>query len=119
MMPYTEKKENQEIVRRFDSKANIKNAKKNGITYDSSKGSGIPTATTNIAPVGADKIKELLGAKNADYYIDIDITDKPVLRRKTKQGNYEIVIQQDIKPEDIVDSGIVKKSQKSQTSGEE
>jgi len=117
MMHYT--KGRKEIVRRFDSKANIKNAKKKGITYDSSKGSGIPTATTNIEPLCADKIKELLGAKNADYYMDIDITDKPVLRRKTKQGNHEIVIQQDIKPEDIVSSGIVKKSQKSQTSGEE
>ncbi|GEM_PF-3359830 len=51
--------------------------------------------------------------------MDIDITDKPVLRRKTKQGNHEIVIQQDIKSEDIVDSGRVKKSQKSQTSGED
>lgn len=118
MISYTEK-ENREIVRRFDSKTNIKNAKKKGITYDSSQGSGIPTATTNIEPVGTDKIKKLLGAKNADYYIDIDITDKAVLRRKTKQGNHEIVIQQDIKPEDIIDSGRVKKSPKSQISGEE
>lgn len=111
--------ESREIVRRFDSKANIKNAKKNGIIYDPTKGSGIPAATTNIEPIGVDKIKQLLGAKNADHYMDIDITDKPVLRRKTKQGNHEIVIQQDIKPEDIVDSGRVKKSQQSQTSGEE
>jgi hypothetical protein len=119
MMHYTEKQEKNEIVRRFDSKTNIKNAKKNGIVYDSTKGSGIPTATTNIEPVGPDKIKELLGAKNADYYMDINITNKLVLRRKTKQGHYEIVIQENIKPEDIVESGIVKKGQKSKTSGED
>jgi len=95
-MPSIIKEENREIVRRFDSKANIKNAKKNGIAYDSTKGSGIPTATTNIEPLWPDKIKTLLGAKNADYYIDIDITNKTVLRRKTKQGKHEIVIQQDI-----------------------
>jgi RHS repeat-associated protein len=105
-----------EIVRRFDSKANIKTAKKNGIAYDPSKGSGIPTATTNIDPVNPDKIKTSLGARSADAYIDIDITGKQVLRRTTKQGNHEIVIQENIKPEDIVGSGKVKKSKESKTS---
>jgi hypothetical protein len=113
MLGLTEMEGEGEIVRRFDSKANIKSAKKSGITYDPSKGSGIPTATTNIEPVNPDKIKDLLGARNADYYIDIDITDKKVLRRTTKQGNIEIVIQEDIKSEDIVGSGRVKKSKKS------
>lgn len=98
-----------EIVRRFDSKQNIKNARKNGIEYDPNEGAGIPTTTTNLDPVNSDKIKRLLGARQADAYIDIDISGKPVLRRRTKSGWIEIVVQSDIIPNDIIDWGSVRR----------
>ncbi len=101
------------IVRRFDSKRNIKKMKKEGVKYDPQKGNGIPTCTTNIDPVHPDKIKKALGARSADAYVDIDVTDKKTLTRKTKEGKVEIVIQEDIDPGDIVGSGKVSKSRKS------
>jgi hypothetical protein len=42
--------------------------------------------------------------------MDIDITGKPVIRRTTKDGKPEIVIQDEIKPSDIVGSGRTRKS---------
>jgi RHS repeat-associated protein len=99
-----------ETVRRFDSKRAVKEAKKNGIEFDPEKGRGIPTTTTDIDPVNPDKIKEITGADNADAYIDIKIENKKVLRRTTKAGQKEIVILEDIKPEDIIDSGRTRKS---------
>jgi RHS repeat-associated protein len=99
-----------EIVRRFDTRKNIKNAKKNGIPFDPKKGQGIPTATTNIDPVDPDAIRELTGARAADEYVDIDISGKDVVETRTKAGNIEIRVQEDIRPEDILGSGRVRRS---------
>jgi RHS repeat-associated protein len=100
-----------EIVRRFMSKQDVKKAKKKGIPFDpKAKKPGIDAATTDIEPVNPDAIKDMLGARNADAYVDIDISGKKVLRRKTKAGHNEIVILEDVKPEDIVGKGTVKKS---------
>ncbi len=103
-----------EIVRRFLNKKAMKNAKKRGIAFDAgAKRPGIDTTTTNIQPIGPDKIKEMTGARNADNFIDIDISGISVIRRKTKAGHHEIVLLEDIDPERIVDTGRVIKSRRS------
>jgi hypothetical protein len=51
----------------------------------------------------------MTGARNADYFMDINIEGKQVLRRTTKSGHKEIVIQENIRPEDILDSGRTRK----------
>lgn len=94
-----------QIVRRFDSRKNVKRARKHGIHFDVTKGNGIPAASTDIEPVNPDRIKEATGARNADAWIDIDVTGKQVLRRVTKAGRKEIVIREDIDPGQIVASG--------------
>ncbi len=86
-----------EIVRRFDSTKNIKAAKKDGIAYNAEKGNGVPTTTTDIEPVNPDSIRRVTGASSAEAHVDIDITGKQVVRRTTKTGNKEIVVQEDIK----------------------
>jgi RHS repeat-associated protein len=98
-----------EIVRRFDSKQGIKDAKKNGIPFDPEKGNGIPTTSTDIEPRDPDKIKKATGADAADHFADIDISGKKVLRTKTKEGQPEIRVQEDINPEDIVATGRTEK----------
>lgn len=99
-----------EIVRRFDSRRNVKRAKKRGIRYDSNKGAGIPAVTTDVIPRKPDEIKRLTGARNADAFMDIDVTGKRLLRRFTKSGSKEFVIQDDIARRDIKKSGRTNKS---------
>ena len=94
-----------EIVRRFDSRKNVKQARKHGIRFDLTKGNGIPAASTDIEPVNPDRIKEVTGARNADAWMDINVTGKQVVRRVTKAGRKEIVIREDIDPGQIVTSG--------------
>lgn len=108
-----------EIVRRFDSRRNVKDAKKNGIKFDPNKGIGIPATTTNIEPVGPDRIREVTGARSADAWIDIDISGKKVLRRTTKEGRKEIVIQEDIPRNDIIGSGRTRRSRGSKEAHDE
>lgn len=72
-----------EVVRRFDSRKNVRQARKNGIKFDKDRGSGIPATTTNIEPVNPDRIKDVTGARNADAWMDIDInlnSDSEVVR---------------------------------------
>ena len=102
-----------EVVRRFDSKSKIKDLKKNGIEFDPDKGNGIPTTTTNIEPVGPDKIKELTGANNATNFADIDISGLPVNRTTTKAGVTEIRVQVDIESTRVIDVGRVRKNRQS------
>ena len=109
---------NTEIVRRFDSKKNIKDARKNGIEFDPEKGSGISTTTTTIEPVGPDKIKELTGARSADAFIDINVAGKKKLVTNTKAGKQDIKVQETIKSEDIVGHGRVAKNKKSKLDNE-
>jgi RHS repeat-associated protein len=103
-----------EIVRRFMSKKDQKRAIKEGIKFDpNATHPGIPTATTNIDPVNPDKIKEILGAQNADTFIDIDISGKSVVRRNTKSGKKEIVVQENINAKDIRQKGKTAKNKRS------
>ncbi len=99
-----------EVVRRFDTGRKIKEARKIGIKYDPTLGNGIPATSTDVEPVDPDEIKRITGARGADEFIDIDISGKQVLRRNTKAGNKEIVIQEDVLPDDIVGSGKVRRS---------
>ena len=108
----------QEIVRRFLSKADAKTAKKQGIPYDPKKGAGISTTTTTIEPVNPDAIRKMTGAKNADFYIDVNIAGKPRLNTATKAGHADIKVQADISPLDIVGGGRVPKSRESRIDNE-
>jgi hypothetical protein len=94
-------------ARRFGTKQQVKEWRTKGIKYDPAKGKGIPATTTDILPVNPDDIRDVTGARSAQYYIEIDITEKKGFVRKTKSGNVEYVIQSDISPEDIKNSGRV------------
>ena len=98
-----------DTARRFMGRKEFKNVKKNGLVFDPdiARNGGIPATTTNISPVGADNIRDITGAKCADYFVDFDISDVQTLLRKTKSGNTEIVILESIPPEKIVFSGRV------------
>lgn len=88
-----------------------KNFKKNGFTYDPTDPRGEISATvTSIPPKNPDRIKNLTGALAADYYVDIDISNKKVaFKGNTKKGRMDIKIKDNISPSDIVNSGFVKK----------
>ena len=108
-----------EIVRRFESRTNVKQARKQGIRFDQKRGNGIPAASTDIEPVNPDRIKEVTGARNADAWMDIDITGKQTLRRVTKAGRKEIVIREDVDPEQIVASGRTLRTERENDDGDE
>lgn len=93
------------------SKAEYKNFKKNGFKYDSSDSrGGISTTSTNIDPKNPDSIKKSTGALGADYYVDIDVSDKNVFfKGKTKGGALDYKIQDNISVDDIVSCGRVQK----------
>ncbi|HET6878804.1 MAG TPA: hypothetical protein VFI31_01465 [Pirellulales bacterium] len=97
--------ETREVVRRFDSRKNVKRAKRRGIRFDATKGNGIPATTTDIEPVDPDRIKNATGARNADAWMDIDVTNKRVRCRFTKAGQKEIVILEDVDAGQILASG--------------
>jgi hypothetical protein len=97
--------ETREVVRRFDSRKNVKRAKRRGIRFDATKGNGIPATTTDIEPVDPDRIKEATCARNADAWMDIEVTNKRVRRRFTKAGQKEIVILEDVDAGQILASG--------------
>lgn len=92
-------------MRRFDSRRNVKRARRRGIPFDETKGIGIPATTIDIEPVDSDRIKDVTGARNADAWMDIDITDMRVLRRLTKSGRKEIVILEDVLARQVIDAG--------------
>ncbi|WP_152513900.1 RHS repeat-associated core domain-containing protein [Treponema pedis] len=97
------------IVRRFMSKSEYKNFKKNGFKFDpnDSRG-GISATSTKVRPMNPDAIKRSTGALGADYYVDIDTRDKNVeLKGMTKGGIPDWKIKDDVSPMDIVKSGKV------------
>ena len=59
------------------SKQEYKNFKKSGFTFDpnDSRG-GISATTTSVKPINPDAIKKMTGALGADYYVDIDVSNK-------------------------------------------
>jgi hypothetical protein len=94
-----------EFVRRFLSRKAARKAKKYGIAIDATKGLGVPAASSDIEPIDPDWLKRMLGVRHADYYVDIAIEGKRVLRRRTKAGYKEIVILSDIAENDVVFMG--------------
>ena len=71
---------------------------------------GISATVTSLEPRNPDKIINETGAKDADYYVDIDVSRKKIVYKgDTKKGwpNYEI--RDNVSPDDIVGSGRVKK----------
>lgn len=102
---------NPKTVRRFMSKQEYKQFKKNGFTYDpnDSRG-GISTTTTNVKPYNPDAIKNKTGALGADYYVDIDVSNKNVFYKgPTKSGLPDWKIKDNVDVIDIVGSGKVRK----------
>jgi RHS repeat-associated protein len=96
-------------VRRFMSKQELKQLKKEGVAFDPKKGSGIPTTTTNFTPKNQGVAKVKTGARSAEYQVDINATGLPRgPSRKTKAGLPEWPIQGDIDPERIVPGSIRK-----------
>lgn len=79
--------------------------RRRGIRFDETKGTGIPATTIDIEPVDPDRIRDVTGARNADAWMDIDITELKVLRRLTKSGRKEIVILEDILARQVIDAG--------------
>lgn len=106
-------------MRRFDSPKNVKQAKKHGIQFDEAQGTGIPATTTNIDPVNPDRIKDVTGARNADAWMDIDISGKRILRRTTKEGRKEIVIQENILSKNTQDAGRTHRSERGRLAHED
>ena len=96
-----------EQVRRFGTKAQIKDAKKNGIAFDPDIGNGIPTTRMTVEPKYPDSIIEMTGARSADYHMVIDISGKRVLRTTTGSGNIEIRVMETINAKDVIKTGRV------------
>ncbi|ECY1974207.1 RHS repeat protein [Salmonella enterica] len=103
--------QNPGIVRRFMSKAEYKDFIKNGFEFNpaDSRG-GISVTSVKVDPKNPDAIKRSTGALGADYYVDIDTTNKNVeLKGKTKGGVMDWKIKDNVHPNDIVGRGKVRK----------
>jgi len=99
-----------DVVRRYCSKKEYKEFKKNGFKYDSEiSGWGLSATYTSLKPVGKDRIRTLTGAKGADFFVDINVKGKNLgYKGDTKGGWPDFKIRFDFEPEDIVNSGKVK-----------
>ncbi len=97
-------------VRRFMSKAEMKQLRKHGIKFDPTRGSGIPTTTRKFTPKSQDIARRRTGAPNAQYQVDIDVTGLPQgTPKRTKSGLPEYTIQGDITPDRVLDVNRVPK----------
>ena len=98
------------VVRRFMSKSEFKQFKKNGFKYNpNDPRGGISTTSVNMKPKNPDKIKGKTGALGADYYADIKTDGKNVeLKGNTKNGWPDYKIKSDIDFDtDVVETGRV------------
>ncbi|MDC9612554.1 S-type pyocin domain-containing protein [Xenorhabdus khoisanae] len=98
-------------ARRFMSKKEFKHFQDEGFVYnpEDSRG-GISVTSVKVDPKNPDAIKRSTGALGADYYVDIDTTNKNVeLKGKTKGGVMDWKIKDNVTNEDIIKSGRVKK----------
>jgi hypothetical protein len=97
-------------VRRFLSKAELKQLRRHGIGFDPTRGEGIPTTTRNLAPKSQDYVRTMTGAKNVDRWVDLDVTG---LARgpttSTRRGLPEYPIRDNLLPEMIIGFGKVPK----------
>jgi RHS repeat-associated protein len=95
--------EGQFTVRRFVSRAEAKQLKRSGVTFDPAKGSGIPTTIRNFTPKNQGHAKRMTGAAAADYQVDIDVTGLPRgPTRKTKSGLPEYPIRGNITRDRVI-----------------
>ena len=89
-------------VRRFMSKQELKQIKKEGLKFDPQKGNGIPTTTTNFSPATQARAKAGTGARSAQYQVDFDVKDlQKGPTTVTKAGLPEYPIQGDLTKDKI------------------
>ena len=89
-------------VRRFMSKSEMKQLRKEGVKFDSSLGNSIPTTTTNFTPKNQGVARGRTGAPNAQYQVDLDVTGlRQGPPKTTKSGLPEYTIQGDLSPDRI------------------
>ncbi len=102
---------NPKTVRRFMSKQEYKEFKKNGFIFDpNDPRRGISATSITTKPINPDMIKQKTGALGADYYVDIDVSNKnKFFKGRTKGGLTDWKIQDNVNPSDIIGSGRVKK----------
>lgn len=90
-------------VRRFVSKKEMKQLKKNGLEFNEDLGNGIPTTTRNFNPKNQSAVRRKLGARHAEFQVDIDATAIPRGETTvTRSGLPEFPLQGNIRPEDII-----------------
>ncbi|MGL6194814.1 MAG: hypothetical protein ACRC2T_08335 [Thermoguttaceae bacterium] len=95
-------------ARRFVSRSEYKNIKKNGITFNPNIGSGIPATTTKVAARVSDWLKNVLDARYAKYYVDIDLSGICYQIKRTKAGVTEITIMGNVPVSAIIGGGRVR-----------
>lgn len=84
-------------------KSEYKQLKKDGLRFDPDRGEGIPTTTRNFAPKNQSVARQRTGAPNAEYQVDIDVTDLPRGPTTNMRSNLpEYPIRGDIGPERIM-----------------
>jgi RHS repeat-associated protein len=90
-------------VRRFMSKQELKQIKKEGVKFDPQKGDGIPTTTTNFSPATQSIAKKRTGALNAKYQVDFNVKDlEKGPTKSTKSGLPEYPIRGDLTKDKIL-----------------
>ncbi len=84
--------------------------RKDGVRFDPARGSGIPTTTRNFTPANQDIARARTGARNAEFYVDLDVTGVPRgPTTVTRSGLPEFPIRGDLAPEMIIEFGRVPK----------
>jgi hypothetical protein len=90
-------------VRRFMSRAELKQLHKQGVKFDPERGNGIPTTHRNFNPRNQDVARRRTGAPNAEYQVDLDVTGVPRGPTKTtKSGLPEYPIRGDLGPNMVI-----------------
>lgn len=92
------------------SKGEYKQFKKNGFVFNpNAPRGGISSTSTKVRPNNPDMIKRSTGALGADYYVDIDVSNKDIFFKGiTKGGVPDWKIQDNVNVSDIINSGKVK-----------
>jgi RHS repeat-associated protein len=90
-------------VRRYMSRDELRQLKKDGIRFDRARGNGIPTTTRNFTPRSQAEARGRTGAPAAEYQVDLDVTG---VRRgpttSTRSGLPEYPIQGNLSPDMII-----------------
>lgn len=82
---------NPKTVRRFMLKQEYKQFKKNGFVFNpNGPRGGISSTSIKIRPGNPDMIKRSTGALGADYYVDIDVSNKNIFFKGITKAQYLI-----------------------------